>query len=187
VFISVIRVLFTQEIIMSDCCSTTDESCAVPEVKTVSSLAGSVQGACPSCGQKGKTVDTQTVKALLAVSLEAVNETTTYRFCRTPDCRVVYFDEEASIFTEADLRERVHQKNPQVGDVFVCYCYRHTPDSIRAELAAQGETDVVARVTAGTKAGTCACDIRNPKGSCCLGNVGKVVKQIMAEAELVSA
>jgi hypothetical protein len=166
---------------MSDCCSSTDESCVISEVKTISRTA------CPSCGQKGKTIDTQTVKALLDVSLEEVNESTTYRFCRTPDCAIVYFDEEDSMFTEADLRERVHQKHPQVGDVFVCYCYRHTPDSIRAELAAQGETDVVARVTAGTKAGTCACDIRNPQGSCCLGNVGKVVKQILAEVELVSA
>jgi len=172
---------------MSDCCSSTDESCAIPEVKTVSTSAGSVQAACPSCGKKGKTVDTQTVKALLAITLEAVNESTTYRFCRTPDCSIVYFDEEASMFTEADLRESVHQKHPQAEGVLVCYCYQHTPGSIRAEVVAQGKTDVVARVTAGTKAGTCACDIRNPQGSCCLGNVGKVVKQILAEVELISA
>ncbi len=173
---------------MSDCCSTTDDSCAVPEVKTVKATKPiSVQDSCPSCGQKGKKVDTQTVKALINVSLEAVNETTTYRFCRTADCAVVYYDETAEFFTEAQLRERVHQKHPQAEDVLVCYCYQHTPGSIRAEVRAQGKTDVVERVTAGTKAGTCACDIRNPQGSCCLGNVGKVVKQIMAEVEPVLA
>ena len=169
---------------MSDCCSTNGNgtSCSTTSASRVKKTAK-----CPSCGQKGKTVDTQTVKALLAISLEAVNESTTYRFCRTSDCPVVYFDEETHFFTEAHLRERVHQKHPRVDDVFVCYCYRHTPGSIQAEIAAQGETDVVARVTAGTKAGTCACDIRNPQGSCCLGNVGKVVKQITVKINAVSA
>lgn len=166
---------------MSDCCSSTNESCSVPEVKTANAAT------CPSCSQKGKTVGTQTVKALLAISLEAVDENTTYRFCRTPDCAVVYFDEASNFFTEAHLRERVHQKHPQAEDVPVCYCYQHTPGSIRAEVAARGETDVVAWVTAGTKAGTCACDIRNPQGSCCLGNVGKVVKLILAENQPVPA
>ncbi|MFQ5401755.1 MAG: hypothetical protein ACE5E7_19430 [Anaerolineae bacterium] len=156
---------------MSDCCAT-NESCVLPQEKGVNTAV------CPSCGQKGKTVNTQTVKALLAVSLEAVKEGIPYRFCRTPDCPVVYYDESGGFFTEADLRERVHQKHPEADDVFVCYCYRHTPGSIRAELVAQGQTDVVARITAGTKAGTCACDIRNPQGSCCLGNVRQVVKRL---------
>lgn len=166
---------------MSDCCSTTNESCSVPEAKVAKAAI------CPSCGQKGKTVDTQTVKAMLAISLEAVDEMTTYRFCRTSDCPVVYYDEEANFFTEAHVRERVHQKHPQADDVLVCYCYQHTPGSIRAEVSEHGETDVVARVTTGTKVGSCACDIRNPQGSCCLGNVGKVVKQIMAELNTVPA
>ena len=118
---------------------------------------------------------------MLAISLEAVCENSAYHFCRTSDCPVVYFDAQGHFFIEAHLRERVHQKHPETADVFVCYCYRHTPGSIRTELTQRGETDVVARITAGTKAGTCACEIRNPQGSCCLGNVGKVVKLITAE------
>jgi hypothetical protein len=136
---------------------------------------------CPSCSQKGKSVDIQSVKAMLAISLEALAESSAYRFCHTPDCPVVYFDAQSHFFTEAHLRERVYQKHPEAADVFVCYCYRHTPGSIRAELVQRGETDVVARITAGTKAGTCACDIRNPQGSCCLSNVGEVVKLMTAD------
>jgi hypothetical protein len=136
---------------------------------------------CPSCSQKGTSVDTQTVKAMLAVSLETLGESNVYHFCRTTDCPAVYFDVQDHFFTEAHLRERVHQKHPEAADVFVCYCYRHTPGSIRAELVQRGETDVVARITAGTKSGTCACDIRNPQGRCCLGNVSKVVKLLAAE------
>jgi hypothetical protein len=122
---------------------------------------------------------------LLAISLEAVNENTIYRFCCTPDCIVVSFDEEATFFAETHLRERVHQKHPQADDVLVCYCYEYTPNSIRAEVAVRSETDVVTQVTVGTKAGACACDIRNPQGICCLGNIGKVVKLMMAETNLV--
>ena len=166
---------------MSDCCSKTNGSCSVPEEKGINAVN------CPSCRQKGKTVDTQTVKALLSISLEAVEETTTYRFCRTPNCPAVYFNAVGGFFTEAQLREQVYQKHPESEDVLVCYCYQHTPGSIRAEVAAYGKTDVVARVTAGTKAGTCACDIRNPQGSCCLGNVGTVVKLIKADMNAVPA
>jgi hypothetical protein len=160
---------------MSDCCSVTNESCVVPQTGVANTAV------CPFCGQKGKSVDTQTVKAVLAISLDTINTSAAYRFCRTPDCPVVYYDEERRFFTEAHLRQRVHQKHPEVDDVFVCYCYRYTPGSIRAEWVAHGYTDVVARVTAGTKAGTCACEIRNPQGNCCLGNLRAVVKQIKAD------
>ena len=34
---------------------------------------------------------------------------------------------------------------------------------------------MIAAVEAGIRAGKCACDIRNPQGSCCLGNVRAVV------------
>jgi len=166
---------------MSDCCSSTEEANGIEKIEAVNTLL------CPSCNQKGKTVDTQTVKSLLAISLEEVDESVIYRFCKTADCPITYFGGESSIFIEAQLRESVHQKHPDDADVLVCYCYQHTPGSIRAEVALNGQTDVVARVTAGTKAGTCACDIRNPQGSCCLGNVSKVVKQIMIETRSVPA
>lgn len=164
---------------MSDCCSSTNESCSASAVKAVNTTV------CPSCGQKGKTVDTQIVKAMLAISLEAIQPSATYRFCRTESCPVVYYgNKTGQFFTEDHLRERVHQKHPMADDVNVCYCFNHSPGSIRAEFE-RGVTDVVARVTEGTKTGQCACDIRNPQGSCCLGNVGKVIKQV--EAEIATA
>jgi len=86
-------------------------------------------------------------------------------------------------FTEDDLRERVHQKHPADEDVFVCYCFRHTPRSIEAELASTGRSTVVASITAGIQAGQCACDIRNPQGSCCLGNVRAVVERLQTHAD----
>lgn len=131
--------------------------------------------ACPSCGQPGKPVDLLTVKAQLAVPLTRLRATQ-YRFCKTPECPTVYYGLDADHrIGEELLRERVHQKHPDDGDVFVCYCFRHTPGSAKAELAATGRSTVVASITQGIQAGQCACEIRNPQGSCCLGNVRAAV------------
>ena len=132
---------------------------------------------CPRCGQKGQQIDTLTVKALLAISLEHIRPTS-YRFCRTEDCPVVYFSADGQVFEEEALRERVHQKHPLADDVFVCYCFRHTPGSIRTELETTGKSTVIERIRAGIDAGQCACEVRNPQGSCCLGNVTKLVRRL---------
>ncbi len=47
-------------------------------------------GSCTECGQKGKPVQGQTVKALLAVSLRTVQDVE-YVLCRTQSCPIVYF------------------------------------------------------------------------------------------------
>ncbi|NOX62026.1 MAG: hypothetical protein GXP42_08780 [Chloroflexi bacterium] len=165
---------------MSDCCSLAKDK---PDSKK---MAAAESPFCPACGEKGKRVDTQIVKAMLAISLEAVRGGA-YRFCRTERCPVVYFSVDGvQTFGEADLRERVHQKHPFDEDVFVCYCFRHTPGDIRVELQATGESTVVERINAGIRAGKCACDIRNPQGDCCLGNVIKVVKRLQNGAALVA-
>lgn len=135
-------------------------------------------GLCPHSGSKGRRVDGATVKALLAVSLTEVRDSP-YFFCKDADCPVVYFSEDGTqTFTKDQIRERVYQKEPDSDDVFVCYCFRHTPGSIRAELIATGKSAVVEGINAGIQAGQCACDIRNPQGSCCLGNVNAVVKAV---------
>ncbi len=142
----------------------------------------SPSGVCPDCEQAGKVVGLHTLRALLAVPLTEL-KATEYAFCRTPDCPTVYYSLDGQQqFEEDALRERVHQKHPTADDVFVCYCFRHSPGSIRAELLATGHSTVVETVTAGIQAGQCACDIRNPQGSCCLGTVRAAVQWIEAES-----
>ncbi len=124
------------------------------------------QAICPTCKQAGKSAETLTLKALLAVPLTELRAVE-YHFCPTADCSTVYFCADGSqCFSETQLRERVYQKHPDDPSVFVCYCFRHTVENIKQEPKA-----VVAVVTQGIKAGLCACDIRNPQGTCCLGNV----------------
>ena len=156
--------------------------CSVPQAGAATCELGDrpvpVTDTCPSCGQKGKAVEGQTVKAMLSINLSHVTHEP-YLFCRTPDCPVVYFSADgAQSFTVDQARERIYQKEPDADDVFICYCFRHTPGSIRAEVEATGHSSVIDAINAGTQAGQCACDIRNPQGSCCLGNVRAIVKHL---------
>jgi hypothetical protein len=170
------------------CCSASaDTSAGMTELVLDVQANVTLPGTCPACGQKGKRVDTATVKALLAVSLRQIGDTR-YNFCREASCDVVYFSGAGvQTFTTQDVRERVFQKEPQADDVPVCYCFRHTRGSIRDELLSTGATTVVEDVNAGIQAGQCACDWRNPQGSCCLGNVRSVVKELTEAVETTSS
>ena len=160
-----------------DCCSV--GVCEVSMPPQISSV-----GLCPQSGSKGKRVDGTTVKAMLSVSLTEVRDTP-YFFCKDADCLVVYFSADGTqTFAKDQIRERVYQKEPDSNDVFICYCFRHTPGSIRTELASTSESTVIEAINAGIKAGQCACDIRNPQGVCCLGNVSAVVKGIQQILEI---
>lgn len=132
--------------------------------------------ACPVCGVKGKPVQGQTVKALLTVSLREVQDVE-YLFCKTQDCPVVYFSPDGEqTFRIEQIRERVYQKEPESDDVFVCYCFRHTMGDIRTGSPMSHKV-ILEDINTGINAGQCACDLRNPQGSCCLGNVRELIKR----------
>jgi hypothetical protein len=136
-----------------------------------------VVDACPQCGKIGKAVQGQTVKALLSISLRDV-QNVQYLFCRTQTCPVVYFSEDSKrIFTVEQVRARVYQKEPEAEDVFICYCFRHTVGDLRA-ASPENRIAIVDDINTGINAGQCACDLRNPQGSCCLGNVRAVIKKL---------
>ena len=132
---------------------------------------------CPVCGTKGKPVQGQTIKALLSVNLRAV-QNVEYLFCKTRTCPVVYFTPDGEqTFTIAEVRERVYQKELENDDAFVCYCFRHTVGDIRA-APSETRTAVIDDINTGINAGQCACDLRNPQGSCCLGNLRGLIKDL---------
>ncbi len=134
-------------------------------------------GICPITQTVGKRVDSATLKSMLAVSLHQVQDID-YFFCRESNCEVVYFSADGKqVFKTHEVRERVFQKEPDSSDVLICYCFRHTPGSIRAEIENTGGSTVVEDINQGIKAGQCACDWRNPQGDCCLGNVSSLIKK----------
>lgn len=134
-------------------------------------------GICPVNGQKGKPVQSQTVKALLKTSLRAVQQKE-YFFCAAQECPVVYFTAEGDqTFTVAEIREPVYQKEPGNPNVLICYCFQRTVGSLQTASNEQRQA-ILSDIKQGTNAGQCACDLRNPQGSCCLGNVGKLIKRL---------
>ena len=155
-----------------------DGCCSIPEAgsSTCEARVVAASGACPTNGNVGKLIDNLTLKAMLARPLTEVRPVE-YRFCRDADCRTVYYSVDGlQTFVESDLRERVHQKHPDEVDILVCYCFQHTVGEILKDADATGGERVVAEINQGIKNGQCACDIRNPQGSCCLGNISTVVK-----------
>jgi hypothetical protein len=139
---------------------------------------------CPVCGGKGKPVQAQTVNALLSVSLREV-QGISYLFCKTQNCPVVYFSPDGEqTFSIEQVRERVYQKEPGADGVFVCYCFRHTAGDIRA-ASPEDRIALLDDINTGINAGQCACDLRNPQGSCCLGNVRGLIGRLERPAVAV--
>lgn len=119
----------------------------------------------------------QTVKSLLSVTLRQVRNAE-YLFCRTPTCPVVYFSSDgAQTYTLEQVRERVYEKEPDANDVFVCYCFRHPVGEIRAATP-KARAAILDDIHEGIQADQCACILRNPQGSCCLGNVRALIVQL---------
>jgi len=132
---------------------------------------------CPQSGSVGKTVDRQTIKALLTEVALCRLGSGEYRFCPDADCDVVYFADNGSLFATQDMRVAVWQKLP-FGTRLVCYCFGESEASIRAEIEAGGRSGAVERIREHIAAGRCACELRNPRGTCCLGDVTAAVNRV---------
>jgi hypothetical protein len=100
-----------------------------------------------------------------------------YYFCATRGCNTVYFDAAGNRFTRDDIRVRFGMKEEK-GPRLVCYCFGHTEEAIEAELRVHGKTTIPERIRAEITANTCECEMRNPKGRCCLGDVAQAMKRI---------
>jgi len=138
--------------------------------------------ACPSCRRKGVPVELQTVKAMLTEMALRRFQPTLYRFCDDAACDVVYFDESGQTFATTDVRVPVWQKEPY-GNRMICYCFGESEADIRAETVREGASRAVERVTAHIKAHRCACELRNPRGTCCLGDVMTAIKRMSASVQ----
>jgi CopZ-like zinc binding protein len=134
--------------------------------------------ACPECGLPGKSVSARTLESLLKPGAAArIDASADYQFCRTPGCSIVYFnDGQPSSFLANEVRVRVGQKEPGPPTP-VCYCFDFTEEQVTAEVERDGDSTIPTQITARIQAGECACETRNPQGSCCLGNVRAVVKK----------
>jgi hypothetical protein len=153
---------------MSDCCSVDARTGTAPAVM-----------ACPVNGTRSKHVDMLTVKSLVR-QLPLRMPNTQYYFCEAPDCDVVYFpfDAQAPTFRREHLLVRVGAKE-KTDPIPVCYCFGFTRKDIQDEIVETGHSKVAERITQEVKAGNCACEVKNPSGKCCLGDVARVMQDSM--------
>ena len=156
---------------MADCCA-------------VETRSEQESGRCPKCDQPGRTVEPITVKALLRPAALATLSGSDHRFCSTASCPIVYFGG-GEAFSSSDVSAPVFQKE-SAGSRTVCYCFQITETDLRKEIEETGASTASAHVTAHVKAGRCACEIKNPQGRCCLGNIALVVTAL-AKVRLAGA
>ena len=153
---------------MSDCCK-------------LPGPAGAVDDRCHRCGEEGRRVRRETMESLLKPeALERLADVP-YFFDRTPSCDVVYFSNEVrSYFQKDELTVRVGLKETK-SPVPLCYCFGHTVESAREEIVVTGRSTVAMRIATEVQAGNCSCEVTNPSGKCCLGEVNRAIHQIENE------
>lgn len=151
---------------MSDCCS--------------EKAPGAI--ACVGCGRVGRPVSTLTLKSMVKPQFLTTVTKPGYRFCGSPDCEVVYYHAHGEQLRKTDVRVRVGIKEAE-GPALLCYCFGFTRAMLLGELRESGRSNIPKLVSEGVKAGRCACEVRNPQGSCCLGNIAAAIKMLQKDAQ----
>lgn len=150
---------------MSDCCSVNTKIGTMPTTLP-----------CPVNGRRSKLVGMLTVKSLIR-RLPLGMPNAQYYFCDASDCDVVYFalEVEAPMFRREDLVVRVGAKET-ADPIPICYCFGFTGQDIWDEIGSTGKSTVAERIKAEVEAGHCTCEVKNPSGKCCLGDVARAAK-----------
>jgi len=145
------------------------ESCCTTNVADDSDPAR-----CAECEHRGRSIGLITLKALLRpAALERLSTRDNY-FCSSASCPIVYFGK-CGVFRREDVVVPVFQKEAE-GWRTVCYCFEIAEDQIRREVEVAGVSASADRIKALVRSDRCACELRNPQGACCLGNVTAVVR-----------
>jgi hypothetical protein len=118
-----------------------------------------------------------TVKALLTESALCRFDPAEYRLCSTANCEIVYFTETGTSFLTRDVRAHLWQKE-SFGHRTMCYCFGENEADIASEIERTSTSRAVERISAHIRAGRCACDVRNPTGACCLGDLSAAVERV---------
>lgn len=155
---------------MSNCCSVSQHP-----------AGACVDSVCPRSGTRGKQVDLLTVKALLTEAALSGLQRANHYFCLDPACDIVYFDAGGQTYSTSQVRVSVWHKTAP-GSRTLCYCFGETEAAIQREIQDTGRSAAEQRIRAHLAAGRCACEIRNPRGICCLGDVAAAIRRLAATA-----
>jgi len=164
---------------MSICCpppknnNNQQESCKLPGAST--------RAECPVSHALSRRVGDQTLINLLHPAKVKEIHKSPYYYCADPECPVVYFANDGHVFTIHDVSVTVLAKDSGE-DVNVCYCFDWSRKRIWNEIEHTGNSTASEQIAKEIREGNCLCDIKNPKGDCCLGDIYKVVSRHMKES-----
>lgn len=123
-----------------------------------------------SCGTVGHPVTINLVRHQVRSPWRHDLDASAYSFCEQPHCPVIYFAGDGTEFRAEALRHPPAYKTGSRSDL-LCYCFDVTGDD------ALGQPDPAPYIRARVRSGECACDVLNPSGACCLGSIGRWVRE----------
>ena len=132
---------------------------------------------CNECGKTGKPVKRITLEHLLKEDRVSSIRNVQYFFCPSPSYNLVYFSEDGDTFYKTDLTVKVGLKETEE-PIPVCYCFGYTRGMILGDFLKNGRSTIREEIEKNVKEGRCRCEITNPEGKCCLGNVAQVLTSI---------
>lgn len=151
---------------MSDCCSVSHIETKSTEIK------------CPSCDQKGKQVDLTTIRSMTRRNFPHYGELTQGLLCLNPDDLTVYYFSNLDFTVyQDDVVTDIGFKTNAITKT-VCYCFRHTKHDIIDDYLKHGKSKIENDVRQKVKDKQCTCEVSNPKGKCCLGDIRTVIKGV---------
>lgn len=170
---------------MNSCCSLPVETIAADRHKSgdacclvTERTTAPAKSECPISKSSSRKVQRRTLEHLLKAEKAGSIQNVQYYYCTDPSCKVVYFsNENVPYLTVDDVKVKVFAKD-KGDDVNVCYCFNWTRGRIQDEFRQTGNSTASLQIAQKVKAGNCACDIKNPKGECCLGDVNTFARQI---------
>lgn len=136
---------------------------------------------CPRSGTRGKRVEHITLESLLLPQERHRIANSTWFYCPEASCSVVYFDGGGECIEKDLLSVRVGTKESGPPRP-ICYCFEHTIEDIDADVARDGSSEIPSSITEKCRQGLHRCEETNPQGTCCLGNVRRVLKEAQARA-----
>lgn len=135
---------------MSDCCSQSCTKETIPRKRV-----------CPANQKQYTRVSVKTILHHIQQPWKYYFKEQGYYYCADDNCDVVYFGEDGQTIHKHELRTQESEMQ-KFNEVMLCYCFGVSMRDAKSNPA------IKAFVIQHTKLGNCACEARNPSGSCCL-------------------
>ncbi|MDX8406196.1 MAG: hypothetical protein R8K50_08625 [Mariprofundus sp.] len=125
---------------------------------------------CPECGTACLSVTMATIFHQVQFPENQSIPESDYTFCPNYECSIGYFSS-SNIIQKKKLRAF---KGGQ--EAMLCNCFDVSKRAYQKALASGASDPIKSFVIQQTKAGSCACEARNPSGRCCLADFSRLEK-----------